>query len=215
MLTSISASFFAKSNTCTLSLAILNCVNFDTCNQWRWSLPRSFDSIILCTDISVSWWSFSIASDLALKLQAKSETDLTATDNYRLWHLLFMWTSVLASFRQSRSFPTTSLDFVSFFVRDSMPDKGTSFSFVSLRSCRAACPSCCIRAPWSESLSLNNELNNCPCVCVFVPLQIIMRTLFRLIICTFCYDISFKCWIFQNPMVFLLRFLASMEFLRM
>ena len=29
-----------------------------------------------------------------------------------------------------------------------------------------------------------------------------MRTLFRLIICTFCYDISFKCWIFQNPMVF-------------
>ncbi len=63
-----------------------------------------------------------------------------------------------------------------------------------------------IRAPWSESLSLNNEVNNClcvcVCVCVFVPLQIIMRTLFRLIICTFCYDISFKCWIFQNPMVF-------------
>ena len=41
-----------------------------------------------------------------------------------------------------------------------------------------------------------------PSVCVFVPQQIIMRTLFRLIICTFCYDISFKCWIFQNPMVF-------------
>jgi hypothetical protein len=25
-----------------------------------------------------------------------------------------------------------------------------------------------IRAPWSESLSLNNEVNNCPCVCVCV-----------------------------------------------
>jgi hypothetical protein len=49
-----------------------------------------------------------------------------------------------------------------------------------------------IRAPWSESLSLNNEVNNCPFVS-FVPLQIIMRSLFRLIICTFCYDISFKC----------------------
>jgi len=60
-----------------------------------------------------------------------------------------------------------------------------------------------IRAPWSESLSLNNEVNNYPCVCVFVPLQIIMRTLFRYIICTLCYDISFKCLIFQNPMVFL------------
>jgi hypothetical protein len=66
-----------------------------------------------------------------------------------------------------------------------------------------------IRAPWSESLSLNNEVNNCPFVrpsihpsVSFVPLQIIMRSLFRLIICTFCYDISFKCWIFQNPMVF-------------
>ena len=46
------------------------------------------------------------------------------------------------------------------------------------------------------------------CVCVFVPLQIIMRTLFRLIICTFCYDISFKCWMFQNPMVFPPRFLG-------
>ncbi len=49
-----------------------------------------------------------------------------------------------------------------------------------------------IRAPWSESLSLNNEVNNCPFVS-FVPLQIIMRALFRLIICTFWYDISFKC----------------------
>ena len=54
----------------------------------------------------------------------------------------------------------------------------------------------CIRAPWSESLSLNNEVNNCPFVRTsvsFVPLQIIMRTLFKLIFCTFCYDISFKC----------------------
>jgi hypothetical protein len=53
-----------------------------------------------------------------------------------------------------------------------------------------------IRAPWSESLSLNNEVNNCPFVrpsVSFVPLQIIMRTLFKLIFCTFCYDISFKC----------------------
>jgi hypothetical protein len=33
-----------------------------------------------------------------------------------------------------------------------------------------------------------------------------MRTLFRLIICTFCYDIPFKCWIFQNPIVFPPRF---------
>ena len=49
-----------------------------------------------------------------------------------------------------------------------------------------------IRAPWSESLSLNNEVNNCPSV-TFVPLQIIMRSLFRLIICTFGYYISFKC----------------------
>ena len=64
----------------------------------------------------------------------------------------------------------------------------------------SASPSLCIRAPWSESLSLNNEVNNCPFVS-FVPLQIIMRSLFRLIICTFCCDISFKSWIFQNPMV--------------
>jgi hypothetical protein len=49
-----------------------------------------------------------------------------------------------------------------------------------------------IQAPWSESLSLNKEVNICPFVCPFVPLQIIMRTLFRLIICTFGYDISFK-----------------------
>jgi hypothetical protein len=48
-----------------------------------------------------------------------------------------------------------------------------------------------IRAPWGESLSLNNEVNICVSVS-FVPLQIIMRSLFRLIICTFCYDISFK-----------------------
>ena len=48
-------------------------------------------------------------------------------------------------------------------------------------------------------------VNICVCLCVsvsFVPLQIIMRTLFRLIICTFWYDISFKCWILYNPMVF-------------
>ena len=49
-----------------------------------------------------------------------------------------------------------------------------------------------VRAPWSESLSLNNEVNNCVSVS-FVPLKIIMRALFRLIICTFCNDISFKC----------------------
>jgi hypothetical protein len=55
---------------------------------------------------------------------------------------------------------------------------------------------CAVRAPWSESLSLNNEVNNCPFVrpsVSFVPPQIIMRTLFKLIICTFCYNISFKC----------------------
>jgi hypothetical protein len=57
-----------------------------------------------------------------------------------------------------------------------------------------------IRAPWGESLSLNNEVNICVSVS-FVPLQIIMRTLFRLIICTFCYDISFKYWIFTQPHV--------------
>jgi len=34
----------------------------------------------------------------------------------------------------------------------------------------------------------------------FVPLQIII-TLFWLIICTFCSDISFKCWIFTQPHV--------------
>jgi hypothetical protein len=34
-----------------------------------------------------------------------------------------------------------------------------------------------IRAPWSESLSLNNEVNICVSVS-FVPLQIIMRALF-------------------------------------
>jgi hypothetical protein len=54
--------------------------------------------------------------------------------------------------------------------------------------------------------SLNNEVNICPIVRPFVPLQIIMRTLFRLIICTFCYDISFKCWRNQNPMVIPPRF---------
>jgi len=43
-------------------------------------------------------------------------------------------------------------------------------------------------------------------VCPSVPLQIIMRTLFTLIICTFCYDISFKFWILHNPMVFPPRF---------
>ncbi len=72
-----------------------------------------------------------------------------------------------------------------------------------------------IRAPWSESLSLNNEVNNCSFVS-FVPLQIIMRTLFRLIICTFCYHISFKCLIFQNPMWYSLHnFSPSIEFLCM
>ena len=45
----------------------------------------------------------------------------------------------------------------------------------------------------------------------FAPLQIIMRTLFRLIICTFCYDISFKCWIFHNPMVFSPRFFLLLQ----
>ncbi len=47
-----------------------------------------------------------------------------------------------------------------------------------------ACPSPNPCSPRSKSLSLNNEVNNCPSV-TFVPLQIIMRTLFRLIICTF------------------------------
>ena len=71
--------------------------------------------------------------------------------------------------------------------------------------CAVVDNNCEIRAPWSESLSLNIEVNICLSVS-FVPLQIIMRTLFWFIICTFCYVIcyviSLKCWIFQNPMVF-------------